>query len=364
MSMRRFFSFIAFLALPSVLAAEVQTAVVSGMAYDTGVSTDLSQKRAIADALENFLLQNGAKFSSLTIMDNGVIKLDQLKVSSEARVLGFNVINEKVEGDKFTVTLKILYGNFYQKDKCDNPQPLRLSYPKVVTRHGNKTPHYLSDISLILQEKIEAIATRQKSLNFVKITSEKLKKQNVDLADYASVVSAQALDEKNQNAVVSFKNEHELEVMLDINYDKDSDLLTARFGPRSSNVALNANLKRLETRAQTSRVAITLPLRKVPRNRSIIVDELLRPFLVSLEKSIELAACSPKSATLRKSGKYFNINLGRDHGVQEDSIFLPENGQPTGFVVKTLEAKQTTLQALEGTITQSSFDGEIVYLLQ
>lgn len=364
MLMRRFLSFLALLSLPSALASEVQTAVASGMAYGTGVSTELSQKRAIADALENFMLQNGAKFSSLTIMDHGVIKIDQLKVSSETRVLGFNILKEKVEGDKFTVTLKILYGNFDHKEKCKMPQQLRLSYPKVIVKQGNKTPPYLSNISLTLQDQIKAIAARQKSLNFVNVTTSKLKKQSVNLADYSSIVSAQVADGKKSAEVPLSENEHSLEVTLDLKYDEDSNLLTGIFWSSSTNIALNANLERLETRAQTNQLALTLPFKKVPRNRSKIVDELLGPFLVSLEKSIELAACLPKSAKLRQSGKYFNINLGRDHGVQKDSVFLPQNGQPTGFVVKTLDAKQTTLQALEGTIEQPNFDGEIVYLLQ
>lgn len=364
MSIRRLFSFIALLALPSTLASEVQTAVSSGVAYGTGVSAELSQKRAIVDALENFMLQNGGKLSSLTIMDKGVIKLDQLKISSEARVLGFNVLNEQVEGDKFTTTLKILYGNFDHEEKCKKPQQLRLSYPKVIVKQGNNTPAYLSNISLTLQHQIKAIATRQKSLNFVNVTTTTLEKRSVNLADYSSIVSAQVSDEKNSAEVVLSKNEHSLEVTLDLKYNEDSNLLTGIFWSSSSNVALNANLERLETSAQTNRLALTLPFKTVPRNRSKIVDELLDPFLGSLEKSIELAVCSPKSAKLSQSGKYFNINLGSDHGVQKDSIFLPQNGQPTGFVVKTLDAKQTTLQALEGTIEQPSFDGQIVYLLQ
>ena len=364
MLMRRFFIFIALLALPSALASEVQTAVASGVAYGTGVSTELSKKRAIIDALENFMLQNGANFSSLTILENGVIKLDQLKVSSETRVLGFNVLNELVEGDKFTVDLKILYGNFDQKDKCERPQKLLLSYPKVIVKHAINLPPYLSNISVILQDQIKAIAARHKNLNFVNVKTITLNKLSTNLADYTSIVSSQVSDKKNSDDVVLSKTEHSLEVVLDLEYNEDSNLLTGRFWPTSNNVALSANLERLETRASTTKLALTLPFKKVPRNRSKIVAELLGPFLVSLEKSIELAVCSPKSAKLRQSGKFFKINLGRDHGIQKDSVFLLQNGQPTGFVVKTLDAKQSTLQALEGMMPQSSFDGEIVYLLQ
>jgi len=362
--MRRFFCFIALLALPSVVASEIQTAVASGSAYGTGVSHELSQKRAIADALENFMFQNGAKLSSLTIIDNGVIKLDQLKVSAETRVLGFQVIDKQLDGDKVTVILKILYGSLKQEKKCANPQQLRLSYPKISIKHANNLPPYLSNLSTILQEQIKAIATRQMNLQFVEAKTEIQEKPTGNLADYASLVSAQALNRKNKDKAILSNNEHSLEVSIDLHYTRDDQFLTARFWPSSSNIALHTQLKNVETRAQTNQIALTLPFKMVPRNRSKIVSELLDPLVASIEKSIKLASCTPKSAKLQKFGKYFKINLGRDHGVQQDSVFLPQNGQPTGFVVKTLDAKQTTLEPLEGTITQSNFDGDIVYLLQ
>jgi hypothetical protein len=362
--MRRFFYLIALLALPSALASQIQTAVASGSAYDTGVSNELTQKRAIADALENFMFQNGAKLSSLTIIDNGVIKLDQLKVSAETRVLGFQVIDKQLDGNKVTVILKVLYGGLEQEDKCTNPQQLRLSYPKISIKHANNLPPYLSNLSTILQDQIKAIATRQMNLQFVNAKTKTHKKPTGNLADYASLVSAQTSNKKNKDKLILSNDEHSLEVALDLHYNRDGQFLTARFWPSSTNIALQAQLKNVETRAQTNKLAITLPFKLVPRNRSKIINELLDPLVASIEESIKLASCTPKSAKLQKFGKYFKINLGRHHGIQQDSVFLPQNGQPTGFVVQALDAKQTTLKPLEGTITQSNFDGEIVYLLQ
>lgn len=363
-AMVRFLTFLMLLVMPSLTAADIKTAISVGSAFETGVSKELTRKRAIADALENFMLQHGAKFSSLTLVEDGIIKLDQLKVSSENQVLGFDVINEQNLGDKISITLKILFGDFKQQAKCLNPHQLRFSDPQISLKQVNMVPPYLSNLSMELRDEIKAVAARHKNLTFVKSGVRSVSRANSNLTDYVSIVAAQVKGQLDGGEAPQENNEHNLKVTIDLHYSKGSEVVTARFWPTSDNNALNRHLRNIETRAQSYRIGLILPFKKVPRNRSKMIDELLGPFLVSLEQSFELAACSPKSSKLRKSGKLYYVNLGSNHGVRDSSIFLLQNGQPTGFIVKELGDKQSSLQALQGTVTQSNFDGEIVYLLQ
>ena len=63
--------------ITSAASANISKVTVIGKSFESGLGKEIARKRAVADALENFLIESGGTLRSSVLSQDGVIVFDQ-----------------------------------------------------------------------------------------------------------------------------------------------------------------------------------------------------------------------------------------------------------------------------------------------
>jgi hypothetical protein len=335
--------------------AEVLSKHVTGRAINTGVAQELLTKRATANALENFLLQNGAKIKAITIVEDGAIAFDQIRINSEHRLLGFDLVQQQTSKDYTEVKLNVYYGTIDPSDECRDRQEIDMLLAGVTVNLSPHAPAYLVNIKKYLLEGLADITAK---LDFVKLERDSTSVSNTEFAfDYATLAAAQIIkDEINAKETLT--------INVKVKQVNSADHVSVNFYTSSSNKKIETETGVVTTNAEISMLAAPLFTQNVPRPRNEVIADLLTPYLIHLSKVFKRISCEPVSTTLRKEGNQYRVEIGAQDGVNKNSVFLFEDGQTSGFGVKTLSKHQTYLIPLQSIFPVEPTDGALLYVIK
>ena len=344
--------FIFFNMICSLALAEVNRVTVTGEATVTGASLKTLKTRAIYDALQIFMLQNGVDISSKTLMHNGKIQYDQLILNSRHSVLGFDILEEKKELDKLKVTLKIFYGKLEHNIKCDRSNQFTFNLSIQSQHRGGRKPPYLLNLEPYFRQSLLHSA-RKVNLS---ISQSPAELHVGGLFDYNSIVTSQIGKKIDQ--------QEKLFVSIDTITDSETHEMKALFHFRSENYTFDSYLKDVSSSVSLyDRDPLTF-FQSTPKPPNSVLNELTAPAIHAIIEASREASCSTQTGLIeQKNGKY-QLKIKNFTGVNENSIFLMTKGRLAGFHVVKLEDGIAHLAPLQGTITTEDLTGEAVYLVE
>ena len=111
-----------------LMAANLVTA--DGVALITSADNkSLFRTRAIENALQNLLFQGSQTVDSFSIVENGQILLDQVHLASKLGIQKYDVVEEKIKGKFYHVTLNVVISSKIETE--ETTQCLRASPPEI-----------------------------------------------------------------------------------------------------------------------------------------------------------------------------------------------------------------------------------------
>ena len=353
--MRIIFVLIFYVASTLPLRAEVLSAHVTGRTLNTGVSQELLIKRATANAIENFLLQNGAKIKAITIVENGEIAFDQIRINSEHRLLGFDTLQHRSTKEYTEVKLNVYYGKIVHSTQCRDRQKFEFMFTGVKTNLSPDAPAFLVNIKKFLHDGIIDISA---NLDFVQLEyrSASINQPEFDL-DYATIAAA-------QNIAKATKPKSTLTINVKVSQVNSSDRVKANFYTSSSNRKLDSEIGIVSTNVELSVLSAPLFIKKVPRARNEVILDLITPYLTELRKVLNRISCEPVSTFLKKDGNQYRVDIGSQDGVNKNTVFLLEHDQTAGFAVGELFKNETHLIPLQSIFPFEPQDGASLYLIK
>jgi len=337
------------------LRAEILSATTTGRTVNTGINQELLTKRATANAIENFLLHNGAKIKAITIVEDGEIAFDQIRINSEHRLLGFDIMQHKATTEYTEVTLKVYYGKIGPSQPCRDRKKLGIQLTGITANLSPNAPAFLIHMKKSLHEGIKNLAA---DMEFVAIENGPGSVGQSKFAfDYATLAAAQTTNRETVNADT-------LAIKLQIMQANDANQINVNFHTSSSNKKLEKDIATVTTNTELSMLAAPLFVNRVPRSRSEVMSDLLTPYLNEFSEVINRITCEPVSTPLVKQGNQYRVKIGSRDGVNKNSIFLFENGQTSGFGVRKLLKTETQLIPLQSIFPVEPEDGALLYLVK
>ena len=337
------------------LRAEILSATTTGRTINTGINQELLTKRATANAIENFLLHNGAKIKAITIVEDGEIAFDQIQINTEHRLLGFDVLQHEATTEYTEVTLKVYYGKIGPSQPCRDRKKLEIQLTGVTAHLSPNAPAFLIHIKKSLHEGVKNLAA---DMEFVRIEDGPTSVSQSKFAfDYGTLASAQTTKTETVNTDT-------LAIKLQIMQVNDANQINVNFHTSSSNKKLETDIGNVTTNTELSMLAAPFFVKRVPRSRSEVMSELLAPYLNEFSKVLNRISCEPVSTTLLKEGNQYRVKIGSKDGVNKNSIFLFENGQTSGFGVRKLLETETQLIPLQSIFPVEPKDGALLYLVK
>ena len=353
--MRILLTLIFYLLTSFSLRAEMLSATTTGLTLNTGINQELLTKRATANAIENFLLHNGAKIKAITIVEDGEIAFDQIRINTEHRLLGFDILKHNATTEYTEVTLKVYYGKIGPSQPCRDRKKLGIQLIGVTANLSYNAPAFLIHIQKSLHEGIKNLAA---DMEFVTIEDGPGSAGQSNFTfDYATLASAQTTTRETVNADT-------LAINLQIIQVNGADQINVNFHTSSSNKKLEKDIGIVTTNTEISTLAAPFFINRVPRSRRDVISELVTPYLNELSKVLNRISCEPVSTTLVKEGNQYRVKIGSKDGVNKNSIFLFENGQTSGFGVKKLLKTETQLIPLQSIFPVEPKDGALLYLIK
>ena len=337
------------------LRAEILSATTTGRTINTGINQELLTKRATANAIENFLLHNGAKIKAITIVEDGEIAFDQIRINSEHRLLGFDILQHETTTEYTEVALKVYYGKIGPSQQCRDRNKLGIQLTGVTANLSPYAPAFLIHIKKSLHEGIKNLAAE---MEFVTIEGGPGSVGQSKFAfDYATLAAAQTTKRETVNADT-------LAIKLEIMQVNGANQVNVNFHTSSSNKKLETDIGVMTTSTELSMLAPPIFVNRVPRSRREVMSDLLTPYLNELSKVLNRISCEPVSTTLVKEGNLYRVKIGSKDGVNKNSIFLFENGQTSGFGVRKLLETETQLIPLQSIFPVEPQDGALLYLVK
>jgi hypothetical protein len=353
--MRIFLTLIFYVLTSFSLRAEILSATTTGRTINTGINQELLTKRATANAIENFLLHNGAKIKAITIVEDGEIAFDQIRINTEHRLLGFDILQHKASTEYTEVTLKVYYGKIGPSQQCRDRKKLGIRLTGVTANLAPNAPAFLIHIKKSLHEGIKNLGA---DMEFVTIENGPSSVGQSKFAfDYNILAAAQTTKRETVNADT-------LAIKLEIMQVNGANQVNVNFHTSSSNKKLETDIGIVTANTELSMLAPPFFINRVPRSRREVMSELLTPYLHELSKVLNRISCEPVSTTLVKEGNQYRVKIGSKNGVNKNSIFLFENGQTSGFGVRKLLETETQLIPLQSIFPVEPKDGALLYLVK
>ena len=347
--MRKFFLFFSFaiLSLAGSTQADVLSAVVNGRATMTGVDNTMIKKRAIADALENFLFLQGGKVRSSILSENGEIIFDRIYFESNASVLGFDLVDSQQDNGQVKVTLKVFFKAERNEAVCHTEQDINLSLLPTDLNIGAGAPNFSQEFTSYLDTALLGVVLEH--ANVLPHTA-----QTSDL-NYANLLNATVQDIPPSDTLA-------LEGRL--RYSSESMDLTFEAMLNSDNRYLEPELFPVNVTVGTRYKSLLSAQKSFLRDKHEVFEELTTPLISMLSDALKKARCKPISGVIKLVGKNHTVNLGSVDGITTESLFMLTDGSRGVFKPVKIFNEMSTVVALTSSPTGSLYQDKRVYLLE
>ena len=111
--------------ITSAASANISKVTAIGKSFESGLGKEIARKRAVADALENFLIESGGTLRSSVLSQDGVIVFDQTSFNSDKRLIGYDVLGFQEVGNVTKATVAITYQNKADLASCNKKQKFK-----------------------------------------------------------------------------------------------------------------------------------------------------------------------------------------------------------------------------------------------
>ena len=118
-------AFLIAIVIASPVSAEISKVIAIGQSFESGLVKEIARKRAVADALENFLMESGGTLRSSVLSQDGVIIFDQTSFNSDKRLIGYDVLGFQEVGNVTKATVAITYQNKADLASCSKKQKFK-----------------------------------------------------------------------------------------------------------------------------------------------------------------------------------------------------------------------------------------------
>ena len=333
------------------VSANILKVTAVGQSSESGLGNEITKKRAVADALENFLMESGGTLTSSILSQDGVIVFDQTSFNSDKRLIGYDVVGFQENGNITEATVSITYQNKLGSASCRKEQKFLFNILPVEIVLANNLPPVFSDFNSHLMENIENTLSEH-----AQVLRGHVNPKVIDDLDYTSLLRANSTKPGSSDT---------LKISGQLTYDADSELIKFQSFITTSNHYLQPDLVSTSTTASArERGGLKTLYRSFLRDKNKIFAELSSDVLIKLTAALATARCKPKSAMLTLLNDEYVVQLGSSDGIDENTVFLLENGQPHVFKVGKVYDHMSTVQSLSSNQSRTSYLNKWVYVLE
>jgi hypothetical protein len=344
-------AFLIAIVIASPVSAEISKVMAIGQSFESGLGKEIARKRAVADALENFLMESGGTLRSSVLSQDGVIIFDQTSFNSDKRLIGYDVVGFQEIGNITEATVSITYRNKLSATSCRREQNFLFNILPVEIVLASNLPPVFSDFNSHLMENIANTLSAHAEVYIGHVNP-----KAIDDLDYTSLLRA------NSTKAVSSDT---LKISGQLTYDADNELIKFHSSITTNNHYLQPELvSSLTTASARERGGLTSLYKSFLRDKNEVFSELSSDVSMKLTAALETARCKPKSAMLTLLNDQYVISLGSNDGLDENSVFLLENGQPHAFKALKVYDQMSTVQSLSSNQSQTSYLNKWVYVLE
>ena len=337
--------------ITSAASANISKVTAIGKSFESGLGKEIARKRAVADALENFLIESGGTLRSSVLSQDGVIVFDQTSFNSDKRLIGYDVVGFQEIGNITEATVSITYQNKLGSASCRKEQKFLFNILPVEIVLANNLPPVFSDFNSHLMENIENTLSEH-----AQVLRGHVNPKVIDDLDYTSLLRANSTKPASSDT---------LKISGQLTYDADSELIKFQSFITTSNHYLQPDLVSTSTTASArERGGLKTLYRSFLRDKNKIFAELSSDVSIKLTAALATARCKPKSAMLTLLNDEYVVKLGSSDGIDENTVFLLENGQPHAFKVGKVYDHMSTVQSLSSNQSRTSYLNKWVYVLE
>jgi hypothetical protein len=323
---------------------------------------------ALEDALYLAALQGGAKINGFSSIGADTSLTDQIIVRPASQIMDYAVINEVIDGEHFSVTIRAAVGES-SGTKCQRPR-INVTVFKPVFKIDPKAPAWsvayrqalVKDMIKLLEENEKLSLTNATDKNFSKSA---LAGSN-DAFDYAALTSGKINVGDGDFALIP-------EIRID-QQRMASGLI--RREAITVTLVMHGYHGRSYARAFSESTSTSIEVKR--RSPLAIVDVLTRKsrhelteamrstIPASIGAAISNMACQPLKASLQTAEKALSVPFGRRHGVTKTSLAVTSDADAgwTVFKVAELTNNQAMLVPLDPTRDLSAFVGKTVEFME
>jgi hypothetical protein len=261
-------------------------------------------------------------------------------------VVGFQEIGNITEA-----TVSITYQNKLGSASCRKEQKFLFNILPVEIVLANNLPPVFSDFNSHLMENIENTLSEH-----AQVLRGHVNPKVIDDLDYTSLLRANSTKPASSDT---------LKISGQLTYDADSELIKFQSFITTSNHYLQPDLVSTSTTASArERGGLKTLYRSFLRDKNKIFAELSSDVSIKLTAALATARCKPKSAMLTLLNDEYVVKLGSSDGIDENTVFLLENGQPHAFKVGKVYDHMSTVQSLSSNQSRTSYLNKWVYVLE
>ena len=335
----------------SSVSANILKVTAVGQSSESGLGNEITKKRAVADALENFLMESGGTLTSSILSQDGVIVFDQTSFNSDKRLIGYDVVGFQENGNITEATVSITYQNKLGSASCRKEQKFLFNILPVEIVLANNLPPVFSDFNSHLMENIENTLSEH-----AQVLRGHVNPKVIDDLDYTSLLRANSTKPASSDT---------LKISGQLTYDAENELIKFQSFITTSNHYLQPDLVSTSTTASArERGGLKTLYRSFLRDKNKIFAELSSDVSIKLTAALATARCKPKSAMLTLLNDEYVVKLGSSDGIDENTVFLLENGQPQSFKVGKVYDHMSTVQSLSSNQSRTNYLNKWVYVLE
>ena len=333
--------------MTQVCHAEVASKVITGQATSTGVSENMTEKRAIADALENFLYASGGNLKSSILTENGEIIFDRIHFQSSVKIIGFDVLGKQRSKGQTVVSLKVFFDSKNNENSCSKLQKFAFQIVSNDLHVEPGSPSMFAEFEKYLDTAVaDVVSTHASILGYAAPTKS---------LDYNSLLNATTV--KSQRGDL-------LKIKGQLDYVPESNEVVFHSNVLTDNRYLEGELSPKRVKVKTREKSLLSLNRDFLRQKSEVFDELTSPLLNMLNGALENARCKPIFGQLKAKGNMYRVNLGIQDGINSNSIFMLNDGSTAAFKAIKVYDNESDLVALTSTRKNLSYANKRVYLLE
>ena len=333
-----------------------------------GADPSEARMMALEDALYLAALQGGAKINGFSSIASDTSLTDQIVVRPASNIMDYAVINEVIDGEHFSVTIRAAVGDA-SSPKCQRPR-INVTAFKPVFKIDPKAPAWavayrqalVKDMITLLEdnEKLSltnatdrrfsksALAGSNDAFDYTALTSGKI---SVGAGDFALVPEIRIDQQRIASGLI--RREAITVTLVMHGYHGHS------YAPAFSESASTA----IEVKRRSPLALVDVLTKK---SRHELTEAMRGTIPASIEAAISTMACQPLKASLQSAEKALSVPFGRRHGVTQTSLAVTNEADAgwTVFKVAKLTNNEATLVPLDPTRDMATLVGKTVEFME